>query len=129
MNTNVIKVSDKITLSDLSEGYFRKYLKSTFPVVDDDGRLVGAVTLGRALQVSQEKWGATLSAQVMIPATELAVMRPDDKADDALMKMGAKRLGKIMVCDESGRLVGIVSKTDILGVEMERQEYLKAFKK
>jgi len=129
MNTNVIKVSDKITLSDLSEGYFRKYLKSTFPVVDDDGRLVGAVTLGRTMEVSQEKWGATLSSQVMIPASELAVMRPDDKADDALMKMGAKRLGKIMVCDESGRLVGIVSKTDILGVEMERQEYLKAFKK
>jgi predicted transcriptional regulator len=56
-------------------------------------------------------------------------MGPDEKAEAALMKMTGKRLGKIMVCDEQGRLVGLVSKTDILNVEMERQEYASVISK
>ncbi|MEP0825787.1 MAG: CBS domain-containing protein [Nitrososphaera sp.] len=61
----------------------------------------------------------------MVPASELAIMGPDRKADEALQQMTRTRIGKVFVCDPDRRLIGLVSKTDILSVASERQEYRK----
>lgn len=129
MNTNVIAVRPEMTASVLLEEFFKKYMKSTFPVVDERNVLLGAVTLKRVLEIPESKRQSITTEQVLIPKDELVVMRPDEKAEAALMKMTGKRLGKIMVCDDQGRLVGLVSKTDILNVEMERQEYASVISK
>lgn len=129
MNTNVIAVRPEMTVAGLLEEFFKKYMKSTFPVVDEQNRLLGAVTLKRVLEIPESRRQSVTAEQVLIPKEELVVMRPDEKAEAALMKMTGKRLGKIMVCDEGGRLVGLVSKTDILNVEMERQEYASVISK
>ncbi len=129
MNTNVIAVRPEMTVAGLLEEFFKKYMKSTFPVVDEHNVLLGAVTLKRVLEIPESRRQSVTAEQVLIPKEELVVMRPDEKAEAALMKMTGKRLGKIMVCDEGGRLVGLVSKTDILNVEMERQEYASVISK
>ena len=51
---------------------------------------------------------------IMIPAAELIIMQPTRRADEALRKMTRTRLGRVCICDEEGRLVGLVSKTDIM---------------
>ncbi len=129
MNTNVIAVRPDMTIAGLLDGFFGKYMKSTFPVVDEQGMLLGAVTLKRVLEIPEGRRQSVTAEQVLIPKDDLVVMGPDEKADAALMKMTGKRLGKIMVCDDHGRLVGLVSKTDILNVEMERQEYASVISK
>jgi predicted transcriptional regulator len=103
-------------------------MKSSFPVVDcDDGRrrLAGMVTLKMTLDIPDNRRQRTKTEEVMIPAGDLVVMQPDRKADEALMEMTRTHTGKVFVCDVEGTLLGLVSKTDIMNVASERQDYQK----
>lgn len=126
MNSNVISVRDGLALDRLVDDYFRKYMKSAFPVVDYTGRLAGMVTLKRVLEVPEAKRPDVTVLDVLVSVSGLPVLGPEDDANTALMAMVAAGIGKVFVCDADGRLVGIVSKSDILGVEIERNEYTQA---
>jgi Zn-dependent protease len=128
MNSNVISVREGLALDRLVDDYFRKYMKSAFPVVDYTGRLAGMVTLKRVLQVPEAKRPDMTVLDVLVPVSGLPVLGPEDDANTALMAMVAAGIGKVFVCDADGRLAGIVSKSDILGVEIERNEYTQAVK-
>jgi CBS-domain-containing membrane protein len=128
MNTNVISVKPVLTADELVEGYFRTFMKNAFPVVDDSNRLIGMVTLKRTLEVPRTRWPIITASDIMIPKPELAVMTPEDDANSALMSMVKSGTGKVFVCNSDGTLIGIVSKTDILGIEIERNEYVKELK-
>ena len=39
------------------------------------------------------------------------------------------QIGKIFVCDDKGTLIGLVSKTDLMNIESERQEYIQHVRK
>jgi Zn-dependent protease/CBS domain-containing protein len=125
MNTRVITVGEDVSVDQLLRDYFGSYMKSTFPVEDVSGRLLGMVMLKNATDVPDEKRQHTRAGDIMIPSSDLAVMTPDRKADEALQRMTRTRVGKVFVCDASGRLLGLVSKTDIMNVASERQEYRK----
>jgi CBS domain-containing protein len=125
MNTRVIVVREDAMVDELLRDYFGSHMKSAFPVVDASGRLSGMVTLKAAAQVPAEKRQLTRAGDIMVPAGELAVMAPDRRADEALQQMTRTRIGKVFVCDPDRRLLGLVSKTDILSVASERQEYRK----
>ncbi len=128
MNTNVISVKASFPADRLLEGYFRTYMKGAFPVVDDRNVLLGMVTLKKLLQINESQRAKLSAAEVMIPREDLPVMSSDDTADTALMHMTRTKIGKIFVCDGEGRLIGLVSKTDILNVEMERSEIAQTLK-
>jgi CBS domain-containing protein len=68
------------------------------------------------------------AAEVMIPRGDLSVLGPNATADMALVQMTKTKIGKVFVCDGEGRLIGLVSKTDILNVEMERDEIPQTLK-
>jgi Zn-dependent protease len=125
MNTRVIAAREDATVDQLQRDYFGAYMKSAFPIVDSSGRLLGMVTLKRAAEVPNEKRQQVTAGDIMIPAGDLAVMAPERRADDALQEMGRTRNGKVLVCDADNRLLGLVSKTDIMNVASERQEYRK----
>jgi CBS-domain-containing membrane protein len=40
-----------------------------------------------------------------------------------------KQIGKIFICNGKGMLIGLVSKTDIMNIESERQEYVQQVRK
>ena len=52
----------------------------------------------------------------------------DEKMDEAFMEMIKKRQGKVLVCDVTDKLLGIISKTDLLSIASERQEYIQSTK-
>lgn len=126
MNSNVISVRPGLALDKLVDDYFRKYMKSAFPVLDYANRLEGMVTLKRVLEVPEAKRRDVTVLDVLMPVSDLPVLGPEDDANTALMAMVTAGIGKVFVCDPDGRLLGIVSKSDILGVEIERNEYTKA---
>jgi Zn-dependent protease/predicted transcriptional regulator len=128
MNTNVISVKASFPADRLLEGYFRAYMKGAFPVVDDRNVLLGMVTLKKLLQIDENRRAKLNAAEVMIPKEDLSVMSPDATADTALIYMTRTKMGKVFVCDGEGRLIGLVSKTDILNVEMERDEIAQTLK-
>jgi CBS-domain-containing membrane protein len=103
-------------------------MKGAFPVVDDRNVLLGMVTLKKLLQIDENRRAKLNAAEVMIPKEDLSVMSPDATADTALIYMTRTKMGKVFVCDGEGRLIGLVSKTDILNVEMERDEIAQTLK-
>jgi CBS domain-containing protein len=42
--------------------------------------------------------------------------------------MTRRHIGKVFVCDKEGKLLGLISKTDIMNVVNERKEYVEAIK-
>jgi CBS domain-containing protein len=130
MNTNVISVKSDLAADELLRDYFNKYMKSAFPVVDERKRLLGLVTLARLFAVPEANLNRVKAEDVMIHRSDLIVMNADMTAENALMQMTQKRMGKAFVCKEdTDELVGMVSKTDVLNVEVERQEIAQMMKK
>ncbi len=84
-----------------------------YPVVDpESGRLLGLVTrrqVDRALRHGLGDWPV---ARVMDAGAHW--VRPDDPAERVLEVMAQSGWGQIPVCDASGRVVGIVTRTDLV---------------
>ena len=129
MNTRVIAIRKDVKIDDLLKEYFAIYLKSSFPVIDYGGRLLGMVTLKSVHETPEGKRQQLTVGEIMIPLEDLEVMLPSRSADEALMKMTRTRIGKVFVCDPQGVLLGLVSKTDIMNMASERQEFQQELKK
>lgn len=130
MNTNVISVKPDLAADELLRDYFNKYMKSAFPVVDERKRLLGLVTLARLLAIPEANLSRAKAKDVMIHRRDLIVMGASMTAENVLMQMTQKRMGKAFICKEdTDELVGMVSKTDVLNVEMERQEIAQTTRK
>jgi Zn-dependent protease len=85
--------------------YYRRH--SGYPVVDAAGRLLGFARL-------QDARGGGPNAvveQIMLPAETIG---PDEPAREALRRLGESSIGRLAVVDPSGRLVGVLSKTDLI---------------
>lgn len=113
----------------------RDYRVSAFPVLDDDGRVVGVVSesdllaklalsggeepmpgmiTGLLRQHEMEKARGLTAADVMTAA--VATVLPDDSVRHAARLMYLRRVKRLPVVDSGGRLTGIVSRADLLAV-------------
>lgn len=85
--------------------FYRRH--NGYPVVDGGGRLLG---FARLQDAREEMEDATVDA-IVIPAD---TVDPDASAKEALQRLGESSLGRLAVVDAGGRLVGILSKTDLI---------------
>jgi len=149
MNTNIISVKQDITVNELLDSYFNVYRKTEFPVVDENGNLIGAVTTKQAMNVQKGSRDTIKVEEIMIDKDELIVMKADASADEALKRIFRENKSRIFVYEdretqirelEDGieikekerqkqKLIGLISKTDILNVAREREEFEKAVDK
>ena len=128
MNTNIVSVREDDTIDELYRNYFTRYMKHEFPVTDRQGYLVGMVELKRVMQVPEARRVILKASDIMTPISDLVRMDPDRTADDALMQMSRSHQGKVFICNREGRLVGLVSKTDIINIAGERQQFVEAIR-
>jgi Zn-dependent protease/predicted transcriptional regulator len=118
--------------------------------------LLGSITAKEAMSVSEKRRESMKVEEIMIEKKNLVIMSPDKTADIALNTIIEENKSRIYVCEnpsigksssskrtekmqgqmittystiKSDRLVGIVSKTDILNVAKERMEYTESMKK
>ncbi len=134
MTTHVIAVRKSASFKEMAER-LREQRVSAFPVVDDDGRVIGVVSEADLLtkealdggdagmpgmisgilrNKEQEKAAGLTAADLM---TQPAVtVEPGDSVEQAARLMYARRVKRLPVTDESGRLVGIISRADVLAV-------------
>jgi Zn-dependent protease/predicted transcriptional regulator len=129
MNTRVIAVRSDVKIDELLKGYFAIYMKSSFPVIDYGGRMLGMVTLKKVQETPEDRRQQLTAGEIMIPLEYLVIMLPNKSAEEALTKMTRLHAGKVFVCDPQGVLLGLVSKTDIMNMASERQEFQHELRK
>jgi len=129
MNTEIISVKREMTIDFVLEHFFTISMKSELPVTDEQGHLLGMISLKDVLKIPQDKRDTATVKDIMIQTEHLAIMQPNMAVEKAFIQMVQKRVGKIFVCDKDGKLFGVVSKTDIIELASERQKYLHEIKK
>lgn len=129
MNTRTITVGKHLTVENLIKNYFNVYSKDSFPVISSEpnaNRLLGMVTFKDTTNIPDTERSRTKTNEIMIPKEDLIIMSENRKANEALLQIWRKRMGKVFVCDDDGKLIGVVSKTDIMNAASEKSEYEKA---
>ncbi|MGH9988111.1 MAG: CBS domain-containing protein, partial [Nitrososphaeraceae archaeon] len=146
MNTRFIYVDPNLTVKELFDRFFNIYRKSEFPVIDSDkGILLGAITAKQAMNLSQDMLDKIKIKDIMISVKELEIMDPMEFAYDALTRIFKNNKSRVYVCDAAAdanhthkhskgfrdikggcNIIGIVSKTDILNIANESQEFAKS---
>jgi Zn-dependent protease/CBS domain-containing protein len=82
-----------------------------YPVVEN-GAVQGIVTLEDVSRLDSSRDDAIRVASVM--SRDPITVDPDTPAIDALERMDEENIGRLVVTDESGALVGLVSRTDLM---------------
>ena len=151
MNTVIVSVNQNQTVAQVLKDYFNIYRKSEFPVLDDEGYLIGAITSQQAMNVAENDAENVRVDKIMIPNKELVIMNASSRADDALKRIYQENKNRIFVCEDKDyaivreqqqdttsknnervspadtgikvKLLGIISKTDLLNIAREREEF------
>lgn len=103
-------VSSEMTITDLLEQMFTQR-HTGYPVVDE-GRLVGIVTLNDAHEIISAERDAFTVADAM--STDLLTISPESDAMEAFTEIHRHEVGRLLVTDERGELVGLISRTDLV---------------
>ncbi|ELZ30439.1 zn-dependent protease [Halogeometricum pallidum JCM 14848] len=103
-------VDVRTSVAELLDRMFRER-HTGYPVMKN-GHLVGMVTLNDARSVNEVERDAYLVGDVM--SGELTTVLPDANAMDAITVMQENGVGRLPVVDESGELVGLISRSDLV---------------
>ncbi|MFI1165474.1 CBS domain-containing protein [Streptomyces sp. NPDC020801] len=142
MTSAVVSVRRDTGFKDIAQ-HLTEHGISAVPVVDGQGRPVGVVSEADLLrtQETQSDPGSHLTATHLLPAerakagapaaeglmTSPAVTaRPQWSIVEAARAMAHHHVKRLPVVDDAGRLVGIVSRGDLLGVFLRRDPEIRA---
>ena len=131
MTTHVVAVRLKATYKDMATR-LREFRVSAFPVIDDGNRVVGVVSEADLLSKEALQYSAPGVAAGLLHGRELAkaaavtaadlmtkppvTIGPDETVSHAARLMYSRKVKRLPVVDDHGRLVGIVSRADVLSV-------------
>jgi CBS domain-containing protein len=112
MNKNVECITPESTVEDAAR-VMRQRNIGFLPVCDADGFVLGALTdRDLTLRVLAEKRpGSTLVREVM--SREVVAVRAREPIQTAQQLMGLRRKSRIMCLDTKGKLVGVISLSDL----------------
>jgi CBS domain-containing protein len=137
MTTRVVAVREGVTFKDIV-GLLTEYRVSAFPVLDDQGEVVGVVSeadllskealvaaMGRQAvrlgRIAGSPYRGGLAKAAAVTAADLMteppiVVTPDEPVTSAARLMYHARVKRLPVVGEKGQLIGIVSRADVLSV-------------
>ncbi|MEL6240470.1 MAG: IMP dehydrogenase [Pseudomonadota bacterium] len=104
---NPITLRADQTLSD-ANALRDRYNVTGFPVVDDNGRVVGIVT-NRDMRFASDD---ATPVSVMMTSDSLAVLVEPADRQEAISLMKARRIEKLLVTDKHGKLTGLLTLKD-----------------
>jgi predicted transcriptional regulator len=110
-----VSVAPDLTLGRFMDEIVWSRRHTTYPVVDADGRPIGLLPFRCVASVPRAEWDARTVSGCMLPLADVPVLRPDRELTDALADVaGDGGVGRALVVDEAGRLVGLLSVTDVM---------------
>jgi IMP dehydrogenase len=104
-NPVTLKIND--TLAD-AKALVERYNFTGFPVVDEDGRVVGILT-NRDMRFAQSD---QMPVQAMMTSENLAMMAEPADLEQAKSLMRSRRIEKLLVHDGDGKLTGLLTLKD-----------------
>ncbi|WP_424943231.1 IMP dehydrogenase [Aliiroseovarius crassostreae] len=104
---NPITLTPDQTLAD-AKALQDRYRVTGFPVVEEDGRVVGIVT-NRDMRFATSD---DTPVSVMMTSDNLAMLREPAELEEAKSMMKARRIEKLLVVDEDGKLTGLLTLKD-----------------
>lgn len=113
MTHAVHSVDPNVSLDQAVTDYFVPYKHGGFPVVWGD-RLLGLITLHDVKEVPKERRATTTVREAMTPLARLRTARPSTTAYEAFVRMAQDGIGRLLVVDDHGELVGIITRSDLL---------------
>jgi CBS domain-containing protein len=131
MTTHVAAARKTATFKEMAT-QLREQRVSAFPVIDDVGKVVGVVSeadllakqsldvsgpgkVGSILHHREKEKAAGITAEDLMTRPPVTI-GPRDLVSDAARLMYARRVKRLPVVNDDGRLVGIVSRADVLSV-------------
>lgn len=113
MTAHPVVVGSGLPVRTLLDDVVMRHQCSAFPVVGDDGRVRGLLTLSRVKELDLAARDRATVDQVAAPIDEVVRSSPEEMVVDLLPRMGASRDGRALVFD-GDELVGIVTPTDVV---------------
>jgi len=104
---NPITLTADQTLAD-AKALQERYRVTGFPVVDGSGRVVGIVT-NRDMRFAEDD---KTPVSVMMTSNDLAILKEPADLDEAKSLMKARRIEKLLVTDDKGKLTGLLTLKD-----------------
>lgn len=131
MTTSVVAVRKDASFKDMAAMLSSRRI-SAFPVVDEAGRVVGVVSEGDLLvkqavqadgtsllavlrHVREDEKAAGITAGDLMSEPAITI-GPDSPVEQAARLMYDRRVKRLPVVNKAGRLVGIISRVDVLAV-------------
>ncbi len=116
MSAHVVTVEPSATVVEAAQRMIQ-WEKGPLPVVEA-GRVVGMVTdrdiIARVVAADREPHSVRVQD---IATKDLVTAKPDQDIDEARRLMAEHQLDRIVVAEDDGHLVGIISEADIRGEE------------
>jgi Zn-dependent protease len=109
--SNVPTVQPDTMVSTLVHDWIVGTDDRAFPVMESD-QLIGLVTITDVRKTPREAWDTTSVREIMTPADQLDIVRPQEDVTDALNKLMRRDVSQMPVM-ENGRLVGLLRRRDI----------------
>ncbi|MFY0624273.1 MAG: IMP dehydrogenase [Pelagimonas sp.] len=104
---NPVTLTTNQTLAD-AKALVERYNFTGFPVVDDEGRVVGILT-NRDMRFAQSD---DTPVHVMMTSENLAMLQEPAELEEAKSLMKARRIEKLLVHDGHGKLTGLLTLKD-----------------
>jgi len=123
VNDRPVTVAPDTPLEQLIEDYIMRYHFKMFPVVDGDGRLLGAVHMTQVKEIPAEERAERRVGEIVTPPDETNSIDADADAVDALSIMYRASGSRLMALKDGG-LAGILSLKDLqefLNLKLELQ--------
>ncbi len=113
MTENPVTVSPDLNLETFVDEYVLHYHFTHFPVVNEDGELVGIVRARDPKQVDSDRWPELHVSDVMEEPDPARIIAPNAEAVEALSRLRGEERKRLIVV-EGRRPVGIVSLRDLV---------------
>ncbi|KZZ31316.1 IMP dehydrogenase [Sulfitobacter sp. HI0082] len=104
---NPITLRPDQTLAD-AKALQERYRVTGFPVVDENGRVLGIVTNRDMRFASDDR----TPVSVMMTSERLAILQEPADRDEAISLMKSRRIEKLLVTDAKGKLTGLLTLRD-----------------
>jgi len=113
MSTNPTVVPASTTVEEFTDSYLLSHRFSAYPVADATGQITGLVTLDRIRHVPRHQHAYVTLGELANPIDKVPLAYPQESLPNLLERMAGHRDGRALVIDHTGRLLGIISPSDI----------------